>query len=108
MRSQQNRLQLAERANLSIVPAARSRRGRLGADEPDVAHADAARARHVSRQRIADEGRLRRGDAERVERVLEDSRGRLRASNLGRIDEHTKQWTNTGILAHLRQVSVEV
>ena len=44
----------------------------------------------------------------RVERTLEDLWGRFRAPNIDRIDEHTKQGTNTGIVAHLRQVSVEV
>jgi hypothetical protein len=59
-------------------------------------------------QGIADEDRLRGRDAERVERMLEDLRGRFRAPNIDRIDEDTKQGTNTGIVAHLREVSVEV
>src|SRR5262245_10907595 len=73
-----------------------------------MAHAGAARARHIAGQRITHEGGRRRGDSESRERTLENARIGLRAPDLGRIDEDLKEGLNTGIVAYTRQVSVEV
>ena len=73
-----------------------------------LAHADTARASHVAGQRITHEGGRGRGDVERLERALEDARIGFQAPDVGRIDEDLEEGLNTGIVAHPRQVSVEV
>ena len=71
-------------------------------------HADAPGAGHVTRERVADEGRLAGWEAELAQRVREDAGIGLRPADVGGIDDHTEQRAKTEILADAGEVAVEV
>src|SRR5260370_29851015 len=92
----------------AVVAAAGARARRSLAREPDVAHAHAARARHVTRERVADEGRGAGLDAERRERVAEDARVRLLAADARGVHDGAEEPADARVLAHALEVPVEV
>src|SRR5947209_11362198 len=104
----QEPLHVLQRVDHPVAPAAGiPGRGRR-ADEPDVTHPDRPRPGHVARERVADERRVGGREPERLERVEEDAGLRLRAADLRRVDEDAKERTNPRVLAHAREVAVEV
>src|SRR2546422_11207217 len=59
-------------------------------------------------ERVADERRVGGPEPERLERVEEDAGLRLRAADLGRVDEDAEERADPRVLAHAREVAVEV
>src|SRR5260370_1058850 len=73
----------------AVVAAAGARARRSLAREPDVAHAHAARARHVTRERVGDAERVRYGRHQAPDGVGERERRRQRADErvVGRVED---------------------